>query len=182
LQGKLTGLGLTLLAVVAMLGLLSFSFATPSGGYSASTFGGSSQAIDRADMEFKRAIMAVREAEAAGADEDRLRILVEKLNSALWMIDRAEILLLQGDVVGASAQAERSIEISREIVSDAVKLRDESVQSAYYGRVFTFGLVPVASLLVTAGAHFGWKWWRRREIDRTMRMEIRGLKERKEEE
>ena len=170
-----------LLVVMAMLGLMAFFCAMPGLGLYASALGRGTEAIDEANVEFRRAIIAVREAEAVGASEDRLRILVEKLNSALWMIDRADGLLLQGDVAGASAQAERGIEISRKIVSDAVKLRDESIQSTHYGRIFTFGLVPVASLLVTAGAHFGWKWWRRREIDRTMRMEIRGAKEPEEE-
>jgi len=138
---------------------------------------GGSQAIDRANVEFARALAAVREAEAAGADENQLRVLIEKLNAVVWMIDRAESLLFQGDVQGATAQAEKSIEASREIVSQAAKLRDEASLRTYYGKALTFGMVPVASLLVMAGAHYGWKRWLRREVDRTMRMEIKGVKE-----
>ena len=171
-----------LVAIVLGLMIRAFSGASPRVSLSSSTLDGSSQAIDTANVEFAKAIAAVREAEAAGAGEDQLGALVERLNTVALMIDRAASLLFQGDIQGATAQAERSIEASREIVSQAAKLRDEASLRTYYGRVFTFGMVQVASLLVTAGAHFGWKWWRRREIDRTMRMEIRGVKEPREEE
>jgi len=168
-----------LLIIMAMIGILAFSHATPSVEFSAPP--GSSQAVDRASSEFAKAIAAVREAEAAGADENQLSALVERLNAVVWMIDRAESLLLQGDVQAATAQAERGIEASREIVSQAAKLRDEASLRTYYGKIFTFGMVPVVSLLVTVGAHYGWKWWRRREINRMMKMEIRGVKEPQEE-
>jgi len=168
-----------LLIIMAMIGILAFSHATPSVEFSAPP--GSSQAVDRASSEFAKAIAAVREAEAAGADENRLSALVERLNAVVWMIDRAESLLLQGDVQAATAQAERGIEASREIVSQAAKLRDEASLRTYYGKIFTFGMVPVVSLLVTVGAHYGWKWWRRREINRMMKMEIKGVKEPQEE-
>ena len=168
-----------LLVTTAMIGILAFSHANPSFEFSAPP--GSSQAVDRASSEFAKAIAAVREAEAAGADENQLSALVERLNTVVWMIDRAESLLLQGDVQGATAQAERGIEASREIVSQAAKLRDEASLRTYYGKIFTFGMVPVVSLLVTVGAHYGWKWWRRREINRMMKMEIRGVKEPQEE-
>jgi len=181
LQSKLTVLGLVLLAVMTMLGIVAFSYATPGVGLPASVLGGGNEAVDEANVEFRRALMAVREAEAAGADEVRLRILVEKLNWALRMIDRAEGLLLRGNIEGAAAEAEQSMEVSRGIVSDALRLRDESSLRTYHGKVFTFAMVPVASLLVTVGAHYGWKWWRRREIDRMMRMEISGLRESEEE-
>lgn len=169
--------------VVVTLGLvaLAFSSAIPRVGFSSSTLNGDSQAIDRANVEFAKAIAAVREAEAAGAEGNQLGALVERLNTVVWMIDRAESLLLQGDVQEAAAQAERSVEVSKEIVSQAAKLRDEASQRAFYGKVFAFGMTPVASLLVTVGGHYGWKRWRRREIDRTMRMEIKGVKEPEEE-
>jgi len=175
--------GFRAILVVVTLGLvvLAFSSARPRVGFSSSTLDGSPQAIDRANVELAKAIAAVREAEAAGADGNQLGALVERLNTVVWMIDRAESILLQGDVQGATAQAERSVEASKEIALQAAKLRDEASLRTYYGKVFTFGMVPVASLLVTVGAHYGWKWWRRREIDRTMRMEIKGVKEPEEE-
>ena len=179
MHARPSALCVMLLVTTAMIGILAFSHANPSFEFFAPP--GSSQAADRASSEFAKAIAAVREAEAAGADENQLSALVERLNTVVWMIDRAESLLLQGDVQGATAQAERSIEASREIVSQAAKLRDEASLRTYYGKVFTFGMVPVASLLVTVGAHYGWKWWRRREIGRMMRMEIRGVKEPQEE-
>jgi len=175
--------GFRAILVVVTLGLvvLAFSSARPRVGFSSSKLDGSPQAIDRANVELAKAIAAVREAEAAGADGNQLGALVERLNTVVWMIDGAESILLQGDVQGATAQAERSVEASKEIASEAAKLRDEASLRTYYGKVFTFGMVPVASLLVTVGAHYGWKWWRRREIDRTMRMEIKGVKEPEEE-
>lgn len=175
------GLQAMLAASILALMVLAFSCARPRVAFSVSISSDSSQAIDRANVGFARAIAAVREAEASGANEDQLRVLVEKLNSAVWMIDRAESLLLQGDVEAAATQADRSIEVSKGIALEAVRLRDEASLRAYYGKVFAFGMVPVASLLVTVGTHYGWKWWRRREVDKTMRMEIRGVKEPEEE-
>jgi len=170
-----------LVAVMLALTVLAFSCTRPRGAFSFSTLSGSSQAIDTANVEFARAIAAVRAAEAAGADENQLSAFVERLNTVVWMIDRAESLLLQGDVQGATAQAERGIEASKEIVSQAAELRDEASLRTYYGKVYTFGMVPVVSLFVTVGAHCGWEWWRRREIGRMMRMEIRGVKESEDE-
>jgi len=170
-----------LLVVMATLGALGLSSTTGDTGIYASPASAGSDAVGRANLEFARAVAAVREAEVAGADEDQLRVLVEQLNSIVWMIERAEHLLLQGDVEGASAQAERSVEASKGVVLQAEQLREVASERTYFGKVFTFALVPVASLLVTVGAHYGWRWWRRREIDRMMRMEIREVKEPKEE-
>jgi hypothetical protein len=51
----------------------------------------------------------------------------------------------------------------------------------YYGKILTFGMAPIAAFLVTIAAHYGWKWWRKREVDRIMRMEIKKVKEPEEE-
>jgi len=181
LQDRSIRLWAMLAAVMLALMVTTFSCTRPRVVFSFSTLSESSQAIDTANVEFARALAAAREAEAAGADEDQLLVLIEKLNLAVWMIDRAESLLLQGDTVAAAAQADRSIEASKGIVLEAVRLRNEASLRTYYGKVFAFGMVPVASLLVTVGTHYGWKWWRRREIDRTMRMEIKGVREPMEE-
>jgi len=174
-------LGIILLALMAMLGGLASLCATQDLGSHALALSGSSQAIDRANAEFKGALRAVREAEAAGADKQRIATLVEQLNSVLRMIDEAESLLLQGNVTEADAVAERTIEISKRIGTDAVELRDEASLKTFYDKIFTFSMAPVASLLVTVGTHYGWKWWRRREVERLMRMEIKRAKEPEEE-
>ncbi len=87
--------------------------------------GQKSSVMDRADAEFRRAFIALKEAEASGVEKDQLAKLVDQLNLVLWMIDRAGRLSTQGDLAGAAAQAERSIEVSRSIVLDAVKMRQD---------------------------------------------------------
>jgi len=181
LRNKLYMLGIVLLALMAMLGALVSLCGTLNADRDALALSGSSQAIDNASAEFKRALKAVREAEAAGADEERIAILVDRLNSVLGMMDEAERLLLQGNVTEADAIAERTIDISKRVGSEAIELRDEASMRTWYDKIFTFSMAPVASLIVTVGAHYGWKWWRKREVDRTMRMEIKRIKEPEEE-
>jgi len=176
LKARLTALSIMLPVVVTALLAVAFSYTS-----STSTSYGSPEGTDRANVEFRAAILAVREAETAGADEGQLRILTEQLNSVLWMIERAERLALQGDLEGAAVQADRSVEVSKGVVLEASRVRDGASLRTYYGKVLTFGMVPVASLLVTAITHFGWKWRRRHELDRLMRMEIKGVKEPEEE-
>jgi hypothetical protein len=170
-----------LLVTIGILGVNAFSHANHGVGSGTSTMTGSNEVLDRAGVELRRAIVAVREAEAAGADQGRLRDLVDQLNLAVWMIDRGEQLLTQGDVGAVVAQSQLSIDLSTRLVSEAGKLRDESAQRTYYGMIFTFAMVPVASLLVTVVAHYGWVWWRRREFESLMRMEIKRVSESEEE-
>ncbi len=58
---------------------LAFPYAFPIVGSYASTLGQGSEKIDEAMKEFGKALMVVREAEAAGAEERTLRKLVEQL-------------------------------------------------------------------------------------------------------
>lgn len=180
LSSRLSSLSVLLLALVAILEALALLCGTYAVPY-ALTYSGSSQAMDVANAEFKSALEAVREAEVAGADRKHVAVLVERLNSVIGMIDEAESLRLQGNVEEADAVAVQSTGVSRQIVSEAIQLRYEASLSTYNERILTFGMVPVASLLVTVGAHYGWKWWRRREVDRLMRMEIKRVKEPEEE-
>ena len=175
-------LGIILLTLMAMLGGLASLCATRDAGSHTSALSGSSQAIERADAEFKRALMAVREAEAAGADRERIAVLVSRLNFVLGGIDEAEHLLLQGNITDADSIAQQAIDDSKGIALEAIELYDEASLETYYEKIFTFGMAPVASLLVTVGAHYGWKFWRRYEVDRVMRMEIKKVKEPEEEE
>lgn len=180
MRGRLVAFGVVLLVAVAILGAAGFSKTSVSTASGISPLQGGED-LDKAQVEFKRAIVAVREAEAAGADQGRLKDLVDQLNLALSMIDRAQERTVQGDSNGATVQLEQSIQLSTKLISDAARLRDESAQRTYYGRIFTFAMVPVASLLVTVAAHYGWIWWCRQEVDRMMRMEIRTHLEPEEE-
>jgi len=181
LKDRLYVPSILLLVLMAILAASASLRGTMNGDPHALASSGSSQVIDDANAEFKRALKAVREAEAAGADEERIAILVDRLNSVLGMIDESKRLILQGNVTEADAIAERAIYISKGIASEAIELRDESSLRTYYHKIFTFGIVPVASFLVTVGAHYAWKWWRKHEVDRIMRMEIKRIKEPEEE-
>jgi hypothetical protein len=158
---------------VAILGAASLSQIGGGSATGVSVLQGRTEDLSRAQLELGRAIVAVREAEAAGADQGRVKNLVDQLNLALSMIDTGQQLLSAGDIAGAALQAQRSIELTTKLGSDAGRLRDESAQKTYYGRIFTFAMVPVASLLLTVVAHYGWIWWGRREVERLMRMEIK---------
>jgi len=182
MKDKLSLLGIVLLALVAMLGALALLCGTLNAGPHALVLSESSQAIDRANSEFKAALMAVREAEAAGADSSKIAVLVERLNMVLGRIDEAESLLIKENVTEANRIAEGTIDISKRIVSEAIELRNEASLKTFYDKIFTFSMAPVASLLVTVGVHYGWQFWRRREVDRIMRMEIKKVKEPEEEE
>lgn len=129
--------------------------------------------FDVARKEFGKAVLAVREAEASGAEPTQLRLLVEKLNLIVGMIGRAEQLVGRGEAEEAAVQLRQSVEFSREVVGKAVVLREEGTRSTHYGRMLSFGMVPVASLLVTVMCYFSWRWLRRREVERIMRSEIR---------
>jgi len=181
MKDKLSLLGIVLLAFIAVLGCLVSLFGTLNADPHALVLSESSQAIDRANSEFKAALTAVREAEAAGADSSKIAVLVERLNMVLGRIDEAESLLIKKNVTEANGIAEGTIDVSKRIVSEAIELRNEASLKTYYDKIFTFSMAPVASLLVTVGAHYGWKLWRRYEVDRMMRMEIKKVKEPEEE-
>jgi len=181
LKNKLPMLGVVLLALIAMLGASASIRGTMNAYTHSSTLSGNSQAIDEAETEFKTALMSVRDAEAAGADKGRIAVLVERLNMVVGSIDEAERLHLQGNITEADAMARQTIDISKRVVLEAVELRDEASMRTYREKIFAFGMAPVASLLLTVGAHHGWKMWRRREVDRIMRMEIKKIKEPEEE-
>lgn len=181
MQARLTAFGVVLLVAIGILGVNAFSRVNQAVGSGTSTMAGSNEVLDGAETELRKAIVAVREAEAAGADRGRLKDLVDRLNLAVWMIERGEQLLAEGDVGAAVAQGQLSIDVSARLVLEAGRLRDESAQRTYYGKIFTFAMVPVASLLVTVVAHYGWVWWRRREVESVMRMEIKRVSEFEEE-
>jgi hypothetical protein len=181
MKDKLSLLGIVLLALVAMLGPSALLRGTLNADPHASVLSESSQAIERANSEFKAALTAVKEAEAAGADSSKIAVLVERLNMVLGRIDEAESLLIKENVTEANGIAEGTIDVSKRIALEAIELRNEASLKTYYDKIFTLSMAPVASLLVTFGAHYGWKFWRRREIDRMMRMEIKKVKEPEEE-
>jgi hypothetical protein len=148
---------------------------------SASAYPDTGDVLDVAREELGKAVWAVRAAEAAGAGQDELEVLVRRLNLAVEMIERSERLLGRGELDQATAQLQRSVEVSREVTSKATQLREEAERLAYHARLISFGMIPIASLLVTAANHFSWRWLKRRETERIMRMEIRKGKETREE-
>ena len=127
--------------------------------------GEKSSTIDKASLEFRKAFGAVKEAEISAVQNNQLVKLVERLNLVLWMIDRSERLSRQGDLGGAAAQAERSIEVSRSIVLDAVKMRRDALTGidSELARAAAIGIS--APLLTAIALYLGHRMLRERAIE-----------------
>ncbi len=114
---------IAILFIIATLSLsIAFTLTTVNDPFQ--TPGRKYSAIERAHLEFRRALTEVKRAETSNVNQSQLARMVEQLNLVLWMIDRSERLTRQGDLEGSVSQAERSIEVSRTIMSDAVKIID----------------------------------------------------------
>ena len=121
--------------------------------------------MDKASLEFRKAFGAVKEAETSGVQNDQLVKLVEQLNLVLWMIDRSERLSRQGDLGGAAAQAERSIDVSRSIVLDAVKMRHDALNGIDLELVRAAAIGVSALLLMVIALRLGHRMLRERAIE-----------------
>ncbi len=121
--------------------------------------------IDKASLEFRKAFGAVKEVEISGVQNDQLVKLVERLNLVLWMIDRSERLSRQGDPGGAASQAELSIEVSRSIVLDAVKMRRDAVNGIDSERARAAAIGGSAPLLTAIALYLGHRMLRERAIE-----------------
>jgi hypothetical protein len=143
--------------MIAAVLTLCVSFCTTITVYSRILSEESVAAIDRAKMEFRKAFNIVRESEATGLDESRLRVLAERLNLIIWMIDRAERLSLHGDPQEAIAQANRSVEFSNAAVSEAVALRRHTPEQISYEWIVRFAAAALISLLPAAGTYYGYR-------------------------
>jgi len=115
--------------------------------------------------------MAVREAEAAGAERNKIALSIEKLNSALNLIEQARRDYGQGNL-NASETAGQSAYISSQVKAEVDQLKNSALASSLYTRILVFVLVPVAALIVALCVRFGLKRLRRGEGERLMRMEI----------
>ncbi|MFH0848370.1 MAG: hypothetical protein V1857_02560 [archaeon] len=148
------------LMIIAMLSLCISFYSVISVDSRILTSEDSSAAIDRAKTEFRRAFVAVRENEAYGVDQARLGLLVERLNLIIWMIDRSERLSLRCDIQEAIAQADRAVEFSKAVISEAITLRHDTSQQISYEGVLRFAIVPLVSLLLAVGTYYGYRRWR----------------------
>lgn len=156
------GTGVKLFAVTAMLSLcVSFCTTTPDVNSRVLTSEDSSAAIDKARMEFERAFVVVRETEVSGADQAQLGSLVERLNLVIWMIDRAERLSRHGDIQEAIAQADRSVEFSQAVISEAMRSTYGTSRQDNSETILRFLMPPLISLLLAVGTYNGCKRWRK---------------------
>ena len=129
--------------------------------------------IQNAEQKFKEAFTAIREAEAAGAKENQIAALVERLNMALNLIEQAKRDYAQGNSTNTNETAAQAAYISNQLKDEATQLRDAALTSSLYTKILIFSLVPVAALIVTLCVHYGLKRWRRSEVERVMKMEMR---------
>jgi len=116
--------------------------------------------------------LAVREADIAGAGELGLRELSSRLNEALNATREAEELEMQGRSAEASKLYTRAVAACDEILASARLLREEALRQSFYNRIIAFTLAPVLAFVTTIVLHFGYRWWRRREVRRIFSMEI----------
>lgn len=122
--------------------------------------------IQNAEQQFHEAFTAIREAEAAGAEGNQIANLIERLNIALNLIEQA-------NSTNTNETASQAAYISNQLKDEANQLRESALTSSLYTKIFVFGMVPVAALIVTLCVHYGLKRWRQSEVERVMKMEIR---------
>jgi len=128
--------------------------------------------IQNAEQQFKEAFAAVREAEAAGAEENQIAALAERLNLALNLIEQAK-RDGQGNSSNTYETVAQAAYICNQLQDEAHQLRDAARKSSDYNKILVFSAVPVAALIVTLCVHYGLKWLRRSEVDHVMKMEIK---------
>ena len=164
---KLTLLPLSLILIALFAGSVAVSCTAVHGAGE----GAETPEIQNAEQQLKEAFMAVREAEAAGAERNKIALSIEKLNSALNLIEQARRDYGQGNL-NASEPAGQSAYISSQVKAEVDQLKNSALASSLYTRILVFVLVPVAALIVALCVRFGLKRLRRGEGERLMRMEI----------
>ena len=123
-----------------------------------------------AEERLEEAFIAVKDAEMAGAKEEVVE-LVHKLNEALLLIERAK-------KEDGTTLASSSIEVSESIISKAKELEILASERFFKLKMVLMASVPTASVLVAFSLNYLYKWWRRREIERILRMIARKKGER----
>jgi len=132
--------------------------------------------IQNAEQQFKEAFESIREAETAGAGENQIAGLIDRLNSALNLIEQAKRESEQGDITDIDETTAQATYICNQLKNETNQLRDAALTSSYYSKILLYSIVPVAALIVTVCVHYGLRWWRRSEVERIMKMEIREKK------
>jgi len=129
--------------------------------------------IQNAEQQFREAFAAVREAEAAGAEENQIAALVERLNLALNLMEQAKQGYAQGNSTNTDEAVAQATYLCNQLKGEANQLRDAALTSSHHNKILLFSMVPVAALIVTLCVHYGLKMWRRSDVERVMKMEIR---------
>lgn len=130
--------------------------------------------IQNAEEQFKEAFTAIRKAEAAGAEENKIAVLIERLSLALNLIDQVKRGYAQGNSTSMDEIIAQADYICSQLKDEANLLREAALTNSLYAKILLFSLVPVVALIVTLCVYYGLKWWRRSEVERVMKMEVRG--------
>lgn len=125
------------------------------------------------------AFMAIYQADIAGGSQTKVRELSSRLNKAVNMTREAYELEKQGRSAEASNLNEKVVGDCSELATQARLLREEALLGAFRQRLLSFTLAPILAFVTTVVAHFGYRWWKRWDVERTLRMEIH-IEEKKE--
>lgn len=125
--------------------------------------------LEQANKSLEEAFLAVRSAEEKGAD---VKQLVQMLNEAQNLIDKAQQAYEAGDVEAAEQYLENSISISNEIIEQANSLGKAAEQWRQITQILVYVTVPIAVVAITYGAWRLWRWWERRSMEELLEKEI----------
>ncbi len=125
--------------------------------------------LEQANKSLEEAFLAVRSAEEKGADVNQL---VQMLNEAQSLIDKAQQAYEAGDAEAAEKFLENSIAISNEIVGQANSLGESAERWRQITQILVYVTVPVAVVAITYGAWRLWRWWEKRSLEELLEKEI----------
>lgn len=128
--------------------------------------------VEQAEKKLIEAFKAVKKAESAGARKEELVELVSKLNQGLLLLEKVR----KGEIEEAAIS--NVIEVFEGVISEAIELEMHASSRLVKIKVFLFLAVPMASIITAFGLNFAYKWWRRREIERILRMIAKKKEER----
>jgi len=167
-----------LLITVAMAVVLILILTRIQHGYVMSAASPASLAEARARIV--EAFASIQEADITGVDQARLSELSWKLNKALNATEDAQELEKQGRLAEASDLYQDVVAACDELTIQGHLLREDALRLAFYQRVVVFTLAPILAFVTATASYFGYRWWRRREVERIFRMEILVREERRE--
>ena|GEM_PF-2711170 len=129
--------------------------------------------IEEAKKEFLNALSSVREAELVGCREEDLRVLVEKLNSALLLLDNAIKAYESGRSVEAKNSASLSREASLEVEAASEDLISKATQANSRFKVMLLIIVPSSALTTSIIIEILYSWWLEYSKRRLLKMRIK---------